>query len=103
MPRSKPRLDLESVFRLTQMADVVVRFDRSMAALTRPELRAALGAYDWSRLRHVVDVGGGNGAFVVGLLGRFAEMRATLLDLPHVVAAAPALLRQAGVADRCTI
>lgn len=83
--------------------DEGARFDRSMAALTRLEVRATLGSYEWADLRHVVDVGGGNGAYVIGLLSRFPDLHATLFDLPHVVAAAPAWLREAGVGDRCTI
>lgn len=80
------------------------RFDGSQAAATRLELRTMLPAYDaWSGLRTVVDVGGGNGAFLAGLLARFPAMRGTVLDLPHVVANAPESLREAGVAERATV
>jgi hypothetical protein len=68
------------------------RFDRGMAAMTRPELLAVSGAYDWGALGSIVDVGGGNGAFL-----------AALFDLPHVVAGAPENLAGAGVSDRCRI
>lgn len=53
-------------------------------------------------LAHVVDVGGGDGGFLAGLLARYPAMRGTLLDLPHVVAAAE-VLTEAGVRDRCEI
>jgi hypothetical protein len=80
------------------------RFDGSQAAGTRLELRTMLSAYDsWAGLTSVVDVGGGNGQFLAGLLARFPDMHGTLFDQPHVVANAHDLLREAGLTDRCTV
>lgn len=80
------------------------RFDASQAAGTRMELRTLLYSYDsWSSLTSVVDVGGGNGMFLAGLLSRYRHLHGTLFDQPHVVANAPAIMAEAGVADRCTI
>lgn len=80
-----------------------VRFDRGMAAMTRPELRAVGAAYDWTTFGRIVDVGGGNGAFLAGVLARSRALEGVVFDLPHVVAQAPAVLEQAGVADRCEV
>jgi hypothetical protein len=79
------------------------RFDRGMQAMTRPELRVLLTAYPWAALGTVVDVGGGNGAFLAGLLARHRSLRGVLFDLPHVVAGAAPVLAEAGVEDRCEI
>ena len=79
------------------------QFDISQQSTTRLELLTALRAYDWSPLHTVVDLGGGNGAFLAGLLARNTHMHGTLIDLPHVVTGAPQVLAQAGVTDRCTI
>ncbi|WP_344084760.1 methyltransferase [Luedemannella helvata] len=79
------------------------RYDGIQRAGTRLELRAMLRAIDWGRFDHVVDVGGNNGAFLAGLLARHKHMRGTLLDLPHAVGAAPALLAEAGVGERCEV
>jgi hypothetical protein len=80
------------------------RFDGSQAAGTRLELRTLMSVYDsWMALTSVVDVGGGNGTFLAGLLSRFRHLHGTLFDLPHVVANAPAVMAEAGVSDRCTI
>jgi hypothetical protein len=78
-------------------------FDASQQAATRLELRTVLPVYDWARLDTLVDVGGGNGAFLAGVLARFRDLKGILFDLPHVVAGAPAVLAEAGVADRCTV
>jgi 16S rRNA G1207 methylase RsmC len=52
--------------------------------------RAAIhaAAIDCTRFRHVVDVGGGEGAFLSELLKRNTHMTGTILDLPRAVAAA---------------
>jgi SAM-dependent methyltransferase len=52
--------------------------------------RAAIlaAAIDCTRFRHVVDVGGGEGAFLAELLKRHAHLTGTVLDLPRAVAAA---------------
>ncbi len=60
-------------------------------------------AYDFSGIGHLVDVGGGQGAFLGCLLRRHPEMRATLFDRPEVVAGALPRLQAAGVAVRVTI
>jgi hypothetical protein len=83
--------------------DESVRFDASQQAATRLELRTALPAYDWGSLRTIVDVGGGNGAFLSGILAKFKSLRGVLYDLPHVVAAAGPVLATHGVTDRCEV
>jgi hypothetical protein len=60
-------------------------FDRAMTSLTAQTTRAVLDAYDFGRFGTVVDVGGGRGALLAGLLGRYPKLRAVLFDQPHVV------------------
>jgi predicted O-methyltransferase YrrM len=79
------------------------RFDRFMQGLTRLVLRTVLGRYPWDSLDSIVDVGGGNGTFLAGLLSRNTSMRGVLVDQPHVVSGAAAVLEDAGVADRCEV
>ena len=78
-------------------------FDRAMTALTLRANRSLLAAYDFGRFGTVVDVGGGQGAFLAGLLAEYPAMNAVLFDQPHVVAGAEEMLRAAGVSDRCRI
>jgi hypothetical protein len=80
------------------------RFDGSQAAGTRMEVRTLLSAYDdWAGMTTVVDLGGGNGAFLAGLLSRYRHLRGTLFDQPHVVVNAPEVLREAALTDRCQV
>jgi hypothetical protein len=79
------------------------RVDRWMRSVNRLHLRTVVPAYPWHELTTLVDLGGGDGSFLAGLLPRHPGLRAVLLDRPYVVAAADDVLRAAGVADRCEV
>lgn len=79
------------------------RFDRAMSGITSMELRAVERIANWSEYGTVVDVGGGNGRFLAGLLRRFRRLRGVLFDLPGVVANAGEVVAAAGVGERCEI
>ncbi|WP_198370159.1 methyltransferase [Roseomonas rosulenta] len=74
-----------------------------MAASAALVARAVANAYDFGGLRHVVDVGGGRGQMIAAVLIAHAHLSGTLLDRAEVVAGAPALLEQAGIAARCRL
>lgn len=59
-----------------------------------------LDACDLSRVRHLMDVGGGEGAFLQAVAARHAGPRMTLFDLPAVADRARARLDQSGLGDR---
>jgi len=77
-------------------------FDRAMAGLTRQVTAAVLAAYDFGPFACVADVGGGSGAFLVGLLTAYPNLSAVLFDQSHVVANADAVL-SGELAGRCTV
>ncbi|MEA2510961.1 MAG: hypothetical protein QOF01_4462 [Thermomicrobiales bacterium] len=79
------------------------RFDRAMTSLSRQVIAAVLDAYDFGRFAKIVDVAGGNGAFVAAILAKYPGVRGVLFDQPHVVAGAAPLLEGSGVADRCEV
>jgi hypothetical protein len=64
---------------------------------------AVAKAYDFSRCRLVVDVGGGQGALLAEILAAYPQARGIVFDQPHVVAAAAEVLNAAGVAARCRV
>jgi hypothetical protein len=79
------------------------QFDRAMTSLARQVVAAVLDAFDFGRFGTVVDIAGGNGAFLAAILTAHPALRGVLFDQPHVVANAAPLLTAAGVADRCEI
>jgi hypothetical protein len=75
-------------------------FDAAMSAMTRGVARAVAGAYDFSGARLLVDVGGGKGTLLAGLLAAHPHLRGVLADLPAVVERARAELGGDEVARR---
>jgi SAM-dependent methyltransferase len=69
---------------LQRHAELGELFDRTMADAIRYRVEGALDAYDFSGFRKVVDVGGGNGAFILEILKRWARLEGVVFDLPSV-------------------
>lgn len=59
--------------------------------------------YDFSKVKTVVDVAGGEGSFLVQLLNAHPHLRGMLFELPPVIDVAKATLAKGGVADRCEL
>jgi hypothetical protein len=78
------------------------RFNAAMARRASAQVSAVLEATDLSRAGAVVDVGGGRGAMLAGLLARVPTLRGILVDQPAVVAEAELAFASAGLADRTT-
>ena len=78
-------------------------FDAAMTGLSAPVAEAVAQSYDFSRVGVLADVGGGEGGLLATILAANPALRGVLFDLPHVVAAAGALLKRAGLADRCEV
>jgi hypothetical protein len=78
-------------------------FDRAMSEASKMTAAAIAKAYDFSGIKHLVDVGGGQGRLLAVLLAHNAQLRATLFDRETVVAGAPELLEMSGVKGRVSI
>ncbi|QTE03042.1 acetylserotonin O-methyltransferase [Streptomyces cyanogenus] len=78
-------------------------FHAAMAVSSGAEAQALAQSYDFADVGTVVDLGGGNGTLLAGILGCHPHLRGILVDTPVGVAGAPDTLTAAGVADRCDI
>ncbi|WP_051871648.1 methyltransferase [Streptomyces sclerotialus] len=78
-------------------------FNQAMTFSSSIEIPTILEAYDFSRFRTIVDVGGGQGRLLAAILQATPDANGVLLDIESVTASAPPVLAEAGVADRCTI
>ena len=78
-------------------------FDQAMEGLSRSVIADVVRTYDFTRFPTIVDVAGGTGAMLAGILRAHASGRGIVFDQPHVVEGAPKVLAAAGVADRCDI
>ncbi len=99
-----PRVHGQSYYDyLRSHPETSVRVDRAVQSSNRLVVRMFDRLYDWSRVRVLVDVGGGNGSFLAGLLQRHPGLRGLLFDQVHVVSGAPSVLEAAGVETRCQV
>jgi SAM-dependent methyltransferase len=80
--------------------EVAGRFNAFMATQTEAFLPQLLHHVDFSTARHVVDVGGGRGALLAGILRANPGARGTICDLEAGLSGAPAYLEAQGVAGR---
>jgi hypothetical protein len=78
------------------------RFDRAMASAAEEENLPIANAYDFSKYRRIVDVGGGRGGFLAAILKTYPSPRGVLYDQPQVVEH-PEYLTKGGVRDRCDV
>lgn len=83
--------------------DLAPIFDGGMTSIHGHETAAMLDAYDFSGIRVLADIGGGNGSLIGSLLKRYPELRGILFDLGHVVGRAQENLKAYGVDDRCSV
>ena len=60
-------------------------FDKAMATFAPQTAAAVAAAYDFSKFRTIADVGGGNGALLIGILKANPRLRGIVFDQPHVV------------------
>jgi len=77
-------------------------FNAAMTAGSAMSVPLILSAYDFSRFERIVDVGGGQGALLHGILSANPKAQGVLYDLPGVVAGAAAL-RSEPIAARCEV
>ncbi len=81
-------------------ADRVADYSRLMAASQHFVVTNVLAAYPFGRHRHLIDVGGGNGAFALAVAERHPALTVTVFDLEPVAALARDRFAAAGVGDR---
>jgi hypothetical protein len=93
--------DASEVFeRLDQSGEPAPRFQQALGELARGVTADLLGAFDFAACRRIVDVGGGSGTVLAGLLQAHPHVQGVLFDRPAVIAATAAQLAESTFADR---
>lgn len=78
-------------------------FDESMANRIAANNSAVLTSYPFSTIDKLVDVGGGNGSFIISLLQANPQMKGVLFDMPHVAEDAKKRISEVGLEGRCEV
>jgi O-methyltransferase domain/Dimerisation domain len=88
---------------LAQEPEQSALFNSSMQFNTEAMRDAVASAYDFTGLFSVVDVGGGRGTLIAGLLKANPGLRGVVFDIEAGLAETEAYLKQEGVHDRCAV
>jgi O-methyltransferase domain/Dimerisation domain len=75
-------------------------FDRAMSSNSTMALKAVVKAYSFAGIETLVDVAGGHGRLLNGILDANPALRGVLFDLPHVISGARESLPASSVAER---
>ena len=78
-------------------------FDAAMVGIHGRESDVILDAYDFDGVGVLVDIGGGNGSQITGILQKYTGMKGVLFDLPHVIERAKNPIESASLSGRCEL
>lgn len=87
---------------MSRMPENVRIFNVAMADLTRLVTAELLLAYDFGRISHLMDVGGGSGELIGAVVKQYPQLRGTVFDLPRCAETASNHLAQLGVSERAS-
>ena len=87
--------------RMHRLPDEHEMFNQALADLRSDEHQQIAGAYDWTHVKTVVDVGGGAGSLLAAILEKHQVTRGVLVEQPEVLPDADRLLSERGVRGRC--
>lgn len=78
-------------------------FDQAMTSHSNTETAGVVAGYRFSDIRTVVDVAGGHGNLIAGVLQANPHLKGILFDQPAVIQGAKLTIQAAGVLDRCRL
>lgn len=76
-------------------------FDAAMADITKLTAVAVAAAYDFKSIKTLIDVGGGNGALMIGILKANPALRGIVFDQPAAAERAKEQISHNGLEARC--
>jgi hypothetical protein len=88
---------------LTINPQAAASFDAAMSERTAAYAPSVADTYDFSGIRTLTDLGGGNGTLLVEILRRHRHLSGVLFEIPTVAARAHAVLAATDLANRGTI
>jgi hypothetical protein len=88
---------------LARDPDRAAAFDAAMSERTAAFAPSVAATYDFSDMRTVVDLGGGQGTLLAAILHRHPHLQGVLFETPTVAGRATAALSRTDLADRCEV
>ena len=100
-PAFRRRFGMDSFSYMAQHPEEAANFDKAMADFTGQIANAVAASYDFSGFALAIDVGGGNGALLAGILEAYPNLRGLVFEQSHVAERAGQWIETTGIADRC--
>lgn len=88
---------------LSEQPELSALFNYAMSQESRISAGQVAEGIDFSDVKTVVDVGGGDGTLMSAILGAHPHLSGVVFDSPSGVAEAPGVIEAAGLADRCEV
>ena len=98
--RTSP-LDADPFSQIAQNPEMAKIFDEAMATFAPLTAAAIAASYGFSPFRKLVDIGGGNGSLLIGILKANPNLHGVVFDLPHAAEKARGKIAEAGLQSRC--
>jgi ubiquinone/menaquinone biosynthesis C-methylase UbiE len=86
---------------LSAHPEYATKLFQAMSSISAARIAGLLVAYDFSRTRTLVDVGGAHGAMAAAIAKRYPSIRCTCVDLASAKQGALKMFRDSEVGDRC--
>jgi SAM-dependent methyltransferase len=93
--------DADAFSHLAKNPEMAAVFDEAMATFAPITAAAVAAAYDFSAFGRVVDVGGGNGALLIGILKANPNLGGIVFDQPPAASRATDRIAAEGLSSRC--
>jgi SAM-dependent methyltransferase len=100
-PQPQPVFGLAAFEYYSKHPEEGEQFGKAMENVSGFAAQAVLEAYDFSGVRTILDVGGGNGSLALLILSQHPQMQGKVFDLPYIESQAKAGIHAAGAAQRC--
>lgn len=81
--------------------EIAYDFNTAMTCLSNQLAPAVLDAYDFSGINTLMDIAGGHGAVLCGILARYPRMKGILFDMQSVIQEAKCLICERKMEQRC--
>jgi SAM-dependent methyltransferase len=88
---------------LRQHADQATAFTRAMSGMLQQNAAVVVAAFDFSRCRRIVDVGGGLGVLISAILAANPDARGVLFETAAVAEEAKRSIASGDLAERCDV
>lgn len=88
---------------LSENEEVQDLFDKVMSQRTKLNTKQILNTYDFSNIKTIIDIGGGNGMLLSEILKKYTTANGILFDASDIINKTDNILKEYNLEDRCRL